>query len=118
MSKSRSLRVVTVILPALSFSSPLMQRISVDLPEPDEPRIDTTSPGFTVRFTPSRTVTGRPLQTQEAWREQVHAGLVGLGWSTRDAEDAVTAVSPLAADSPNPSVPDLLRAALRVLSKA
>ncbi len=35
-----------------------MQRISVDLPEPDEPRIDTTSPGFTVRFTPSRTVTG------------------------------------------------------------
>jgi len=67
---------------------------------------------------PSRTVTGRPLQAVEAWREQVHAGLVGLGWSTRDAEDAVTAVSPLAADNPNPSVPDLLRAALRVLSKA
>jgi len=67
---------------------------------------------------PSKTVTGRPLQTQEAWREQVAAGLVGLGYSTRDAEDAVTAVSPLAADNPNPAVPDLLRAALRVLSKA
>jgi len=67
---------------------------------------------------PSKTVAGRPLQSQEAWRDQVHAGLVGLGWSTRDAEDAVTAVSPLAADNPNPSVPDLLRAALRVLSKA
>ncbi len=67
---------------------------------------------------PSKTVTGRPLQAQEAWREQVHAGLVGLGWTARDAEDAVTAVSPLAADNPNPSVPDLLRAALRVLSKA
>ena len=67
---------------------------------------------------PSKTVTGRPLQAQEAWRDQVHAGLVGLGWSARDAEDAVTAVSPLAADNPNPSVPDLLRAALRVLSKA
>ncbi|TCC48582.1 Holliday junction branch migration protein RuvA [Kribbella capetownensis] len=67
---------------------------------------------------PSKTVTGRPLQSAEAWRDQVHAGLVGLGWSTRDAEDAVTAVSPLAADNPNPSVPDLLRAALRVLSKA
>jgi Holliday junction DNA helicase RuvA len=67
---------------------------------------------------PSRTVTGRPLQTQDAWRAQVHAGLVGLGWSPRDAEDAVTAVSPLAADNPNPSVPDLLRAALRALSKA
>jgi Holliday junction DNA helicase RuvA len=67
---------------------------------------------------PSKTVTGRPLQATEAWREQVHAGLVGLGWSARDAEDAVIAVSPLAADSAEPSVPDLLRAALRALSKA
>jgi Holliday junction DNA helicase RuvA len=67
---------------------------------------------------PSRMVTGRPLQATEAWREQVHAGLVGLGWSARDAEDAVIAVSPLAADSAEPSVPDLLRAALRALSKA
>jgi holliday junction DNA helicase RuvA len=66
---------------------------------------------------PTRTVTGRPLQVTEAWREQVHAGLVGLGWSARDAEDAVVAVSPLAAEG-EPSVPDLLRAALRVLSKA
>jgi Holliday junction DNA helicase RuvA len=67
---------------------------------------------------PSKMVTGRPLQATEAWREQVHAGLVGLGWSARDAEDAVIAVSPLAADSAEPSVPDLLRAALRALSKA
>src|SRR3954453_16956788 len=41
--------------PPSSFSRPLMQRISVDLPEPEEPRIDTTSPGWTVRLTPSRT---------------------------------------------------------------
>lgn len=67
---------------------------------------------------PSRTVSGRPLQSTEAWREQVHAGLVGLGWSARDADDAVIAVSPLAAGSAEPSVPDLLRAALRALSKA
>jgi Holliday junction DNA helicase RuvA len=67
---------------------------------------------------PSKMVTGRPLQATEAWREQVHAGLVGLGWSARDAEDAVIAVSPLAANSAEPSVPDLLRAALRALSKA
>jgi Holliday junction DNA helicase RuvA len=67
---------------------------------------------------PSRTVAGRPLQRTEAWREQVHAGLVGLGWSARDADDAVIAVSPLAADSAEASVPDLLRAALRALSKA
>jgi Holliday junction DNA helicase RuvA len=67
---------------------------------------------------PSKTVSGRPLLPSDAWREQVHAGLVGLGWSARDADDAVTAVSPLAADTENPSVPDLLRAALRALSKA
>lgn len=67
---------------------------------------------------PTKMVAGRPLQPTEAWREQVHAGLVGLGWSARDAEDAVIAVSPLAADVPEPSVPDLLRAALRALSKA
>ncbi|MEV6283553.1 Holliday junction branch migration protein RuvA [Kribbella sp. NPDC051770] len=66
---------------------------------------------------PSQTVAGRPLQTAEAWKDQVQAGLVGLGWSARDAEDAVVAVSPLA-DQGEPSVPDLLRAALRVLSKA
>ncbi|MGC4938276.1 Holliday junction branch migration protein RuvA [Kribbella sp. DT2] len=66
---------------------------------------------------PSRTVSGRPLQTGEAWKDQVQAGLVGLGWSARDAEDAVIAVSPLA-DEGEPSVPNLLRAALRVLSKA
>ncbi|HEU4946842.1 MAG TPA: Holliday junction branch migration protein RuvA [Kribbella sp.] len=67
---------------------------------------------------PSKAVTGRPPRASEAWREQVHAGLVGLGWSAKDAEDAVIAVSPLAADVAEPSVPDLLRAALRALSKA
>jgi holliday junction DNA helicase RuvA len=68
---------------------------------------------------PSRTVTGQPAkQSTPAWRDQVHAGLVGLGWSARDAEDAVTAVEPLAADTAEPSVPELLRAALRTLSKA
>ena len=50
------------------------------------------------------------------WRDQVHQGLVGLGWSTRDAEDAVEAVAPEAGDTPD--VGTLLRAALRTLSKA
>jgi Holliday junction DNA helicase RuvA len=66
---------------------------------------------------PSKMVAGRPLHAAEAWKDQVQAGLVGLGWSARDADDAVIAVSPLA-DQGEPSVPDLLRAALRVLSKA
>jgi Holliday junction DNA helicase RuvA len=68
---------------------------------------------------PSKTVAGRPLAVAgAAWRDQVHAGLVGLGWSARDAEEAVTAVEPLAAQDTDPAVPELLRAALRTLSKA
>ncbi len=50
------------------------------------------------------------------WRDQVHQGLVGLGWSTKEAEKAVEAVTPDAGS--HPDVPALLRAALRTLSKA
>ena len=51
---------------------------------------------------------------------QVHEGLVGLGWSAKDAERAVDAVAAdLPADEPTPTdVAVLLRAALRTLSKA
>jgi Holliday junction DNA helicase RuvA len=48
------------------------------------------------------------------WRDQVGQALVGLGWSPREADEAVTVVAPDATDSPD--VPALLRAALRVLS--
>jgi len=56
----------------------------------------------------------------EAWRSQVHAGLVGLGWSAKEADKAVEAVAPEAdrADGAQPDVASLLRAALRTLSKA
>jgi holliday junction DNA helicase RuvA len=50
------------------------------------------------------------------WRDQVHQGLVGLGWPARDAEKAVDAVAPEAGDAPD--VAALLRAALRTLSRA
>jgi Holliday junction DNA helicase RuvA len=50
------------------------------------------------------------------WRDQVHQGLVGLGWPVRDAEKAVDAVAPQAGDVPD--VAALLRAALRTLSRA
>jgi len=52
----------------------------------------------------------------ETWREQVHQGLVGLGWPQREAERAVDAVA--AEAGPMPDVPALLRAALQTLSKA
>jgi holliday junction DNA helicase RuvA len=52
------------------------------------------------------------------WRDQVHAGLVGLGWSAREAEKAVDAVAPQAEGGGEADVAALLRAALRTLSKA
>ena len=59
--------------------------------------------------TPSRTLAA-------PWRDQVHQGLVGLGWSARDAEQAIEAVAPQAGDQPDVAV--LLRAALQTLSRA
>ncbi len=50
------------------------------------------------------------------WRDQVHQGLVALGWSVREADQAVDAVAADAGGSPD--VGALLRAALRSLSKA
>lgn len=56
------------------------------------------------------------------WRHQVRSGLLGLGWSVREAESAVDTVSPMAdaasADGNPIPVAELLRAALRSLSKA
>jgi holliday junction DNA helicase RuvA len=55
-----------------------------------------------------------------AWREQVHSGLVGLGYSAKDADDAVAAVAPEAdaevAAGRTPQVAVLLKSALRTLS--
>lgn len=49
------------------------------------------------------------------WRGQVREALEGLGWSTRQAEDAVEAVAPGAGDGSD--VSGLLRAALRELGR-
>jgi Holliday junction DNA helicase RuvA len=73
---------------------------------------------------PARTPGAQP------WEEKVHAALLGLGWSARDADEAVAAVSAeVAADAAAhdddadavalaPDVPALLKAALRTLSRA
>ncbi|MFF0576068.1 Holliday junction branch migration protein RuvA [Streptosporangium saharense] len=54
------------------------------------------------------------------WRDQVHSGLVGLGYSARDADEAVSAVAVQAdaevAQGRAPQVAVLLKAALRMLS--
>jgi len=52
-----------------------------------------------------------------AWREQVRAGLMNLGWASRDAEQAIAAVEPeFGADGAAVDVALALRAALRKLS--
>ena len=65
---------------------------------------------------PVSSVAGSRVTTGEPWRDQVQQGLIGLGWSAKDADQAVEAVSDQAGDQPD--VPALLRAALRGLSKA
>jgi Holliday junction DNA helicase RuvA len=58
--------------------------------------------------------------SRPAWREQVHSGLVGLGYSAKDADEAIAIVSPEAdadlAAGRVPAVAALLKAALRALS--
>ncbi|MGN6252449.1 MAG: Holliday junction branch migration protein RuvA [Marmoricola sp.] len=65
---------------------------------------------------------GHPGGAPGVWQGQVHLGLVGLGWSARDADRAVAAVVPeaeeMAATGAAPDVAQLLRAALRTLSRA
>jgi Holliday junction DNA helicase RuvA len=59
------------------------------------------------------------LAVAEPWRDQVQQGLVGLGWSAKDADQAVDAVAGQASrDAGEVDVAALLRAALRTLSRA
>ena len=53
----------------------------------------------------------------EPWREQVSDGLIGLGWSARDAEKAVESVAGMRSDDPDVTIGVLMRAALRSLAK-
>lgn len=76
--------------------------------------------------TPTRAA-GAAGVAAEPWRDQVRDGLVSLGWSAREAEDAVAAVAAersgqgdvvdLTAAGAEPDVAALMRAALRMLSR-
>ncbi|MFP3990094.1 Holliday junction branch migration protein RuvA [Streptomyces sp. E11-3] len=53
-----------------------------------------------------------------SWRDQLHAALIGLGYATREADEAVTAVAPQAeAAGGTPQVGQLLKAALQTLNR-
>ena len=71
----------------------------------------------------SITLAGRlPSAAPAAWRDQLHGALIGLGWSTREADDGVSAASPYAEEAAAagapPDVASLLKVALRALSRA
>ncbi|MGP4004400.1 Holliday junction branch migration protein RuvA [Streptomyces sp. 8N706] len=57
-----------------------------------------------------------------SWRDQLHTALIGLGYATREADEAVAAVAPqaeaAAAGGATPPVPQLLRAALQSLNRS
>ncbi|MFD6997033.1 Holliday junction branch migration protein RuvA [Streptomyces mirabilis] len=69
---------------------------------------------------------GEPLGTStigapvsSGWRDQLHAALIGLGYATREADEAVSAVAPQAeAAQGTPQVGQLLKAALQTLNRA
>ncbi len=54
----------------------------------------------------------------DGWRGQVHAALLGLGWTGREADAALEQVTPLVGDGVDGAdVPGLLKAALRTLAR-
>ncbi|MET9907915.1 Holliday junction branch migration protein RuvA [Streptomyces sp. NPDC006476] len=60
---------------------------------------------------------GAPVS--QGWRDQLHAALIGLGYATREADEAVAAVTPQAeAAGGSPQVGQLLKAALQTLNRA
>jgi Holliday junction DNA helicase RuvA len=72
-----------------------------------------------------RGVTGSrpaPVSAGALWRDQLQAALIGLGWSGREADEAVAAAAPEAERAAGageaPDVAALLKVALRSLSRA
>ncbi|QUW83261.1 Holliday junction branch migration protein RuvA [Streptomyces mirabilis] len=68
---------------------------------------------------PLGTSTGIGAPVSTGWRDQLYAALIGLGYATREADEAVSAVAPQAeAAEGTPQVGQLLKAALQTLNRA
>ncbi|WP_117213578.1 Holliday junction branch migration protein RuvA [Allorhizocola rhizosphaerae] len=63
--------------------------------------------------------TALPVQggRSQAWTEQVRQGLIGLGWSNAQADQAVAQVAQTIDGATPPPVPVLLKQAIRLLGK-
>ncbi|RDG38553.1 Holliday junction branch migration protein RuvA [Streptomyces corynorhini] len=74
--------------------------------------------GAPLGATVGRQPTGSPVTS---WSDQLHTALIGLGYASREADDAVALVAPRAeaalAEGTEPPVPQLLRAALQSLNR-
>ncbi len=74
------------------------------------------------RIGPPGATTGAGVPVHAAavagWQSQVHGGLVGLGWSGKEADRAVAAVAVEADAMATPDVARLLRLALQSMSRA
>ncbi len=64
---------------------------------------------------PASPVSAAATTAGHGWRDQVHGALLGLGWSAKQATDAIAAVE--ASLGPSPQVSEALRAALRELGR-
>ncbi|KUL48491.1 MULTISPECIES: Holliday junction branch migration protein RuvA [Streptomyces] len=66
-------------------------------------------------------VPGARTAAAPGWSDQLHTALVGLGYATREADEAVAAVTPQAEEAVaaggKPQVAQLLRAALQTLNR-
>jgi holliday junction DNA helicase RuvA len=62
------------------------------------------------------TAGGATAGAAPGWRDQVREGLMGLGWSARDADEAVAMVA-RAYPERDPEVADALKQAMRLLAK-
>lgn len=63
--------------------------------------------------------TALPVQggRSQAWTEQVRQGLIGLGWTNAQADQAVAQVAQTIDGATPPPVPQLLKQAIRLLGK-
>ncbi|MEU7283138.1 Holliday junction branch migration protein RuvA [Streptomyces sp. NPDC045431] len=60
----------------------------------------------------------RAATATRSWSDQLHAALIGLGYATREADEAVAAVTPQAeAAGGEPQIGQLLKAALQTLNR-